>query len=112
MVWRVTNEPVDYRPSRGTNKHTHDNSTASADYDSAHANYTLNYIRQLQNHDYIHMTTAISTSLFTTRYILYVYMQVGWCYGKHARARKLTLWLSHELRSWKQHGKVSLRKTG
>ena len=69
MVWRVTNEPVDCRPSRGTNKHTQDrkrcsllddNSTASADYDSAHANYTVNYIRQLQNHDYIHMTTTTS----------------------------------------------------
>ena len=60
MVWRVTNEPVDCRPSRGTNKHTQDrkrcsllddNSTATADYDSAHANYTVNYMRQLQNHD-------------------------------------------------------------
>ena len=69
MVWRVTNEPVDCRPSRGTNKHTQDrkrcsllddNSTATADYDSAHANYTVNYIRQLQNHDYIHMTTTTS----------------------------------------------------
>ena len=57
MVWRVTNEPVDCRLSRGTNKHTQDrkrcslpddNSTATADYDSAHANYTINYIRQLQ----------------------------------------------------------------
>ena len=53
MVWRVTNEPVDCRPSRGTNKHTQDrkrcsllddNSTATADYDSAHANYTVNII--------------------------------------------------------------------
>ena len=35
-----------------------DNSTATADYDSAHTNYTVNYIRQLQNHDYIHMTTT------------------------------------------------------
>ena len=69
MVWRVTNEPVDCRPSRGTNKHTQDrkrcsllddNSTATADYDSAHANYTVNYIRQLHNHDYIHMTTTTS----------------------------------------------------
>ena len=69
MVWRVTNEPVDCRPSRGTNKHTQyrkrcslldDNSTATADYDSAHANYTVNYVRQLQNHDYIHMTTITS----------------------------------------------------
>ena len=69
MVWRVTNEPVDCRPSRGTNKHTQDrkrcsllddNSTATADYNSAHANYTINYIRQLQNHDYIHMTTTTS----------------------------------------------------
>ena len=70
MVWRVTNEPVDCRPSRGTNKHTqdrkryslllNDNSTATADYDSAHANYTVNNIRQLQNHDYIHMTTTTS----------------------------------------------------
>ena len=69
MVWRVTNEPVDCRPSRGTNKHTQDrkrcsllddNSTATADYDSAHANYTVNCIRQLQNHDYIHMTTTTS----------------------------------------------------
>ena len=69
MVWRVTNEPVDCRPSRGTNKHTQDrkrcsllddNSTATADYDSAHANYTVNYIRQLQNHDHIHMTTTTS----------------------------------------------------
>ena len=69
MVWRVTNEPVDCRPSRGTNKHTQDrkrcsllddNSTATAHYDSAHANYTVNYIRQLQNHDYIHMTTTTS----------------------------------------------------
>ena len=69
MVWRVTNEPIDCRPSRGTNKHTQDrkrcsllddNSTATADYDSAHANYTVNYIRQLQNHDYIHMTTTTS----------------------------------------------------
>ena len=69
MVWRVTNEPVDYRPSRGTNKHTQDrkrcsllddNSTATPDYDSAHANYTVNYTRQLQNHDYIHMTTTTS----------------------------------------------------
>ena len=69
MVWRVTNEPVDCRPSQGTNKHTQDrkrcsllddNSTATADYDSAHANYTVNYIRQLQNHDYIHMTTTTS----------------------------------------------------
>ena len=43
MVWRVTNEPVDCRPSRGTNKHTQDrkrcsllddNSTATADYDT------------------------------------------------------------------------------
>ena len=63
------NEPVDCRPSRGTNKQTQDrkrcsllddNSTATADYDSAHANYTVNYIRQLQNHDYIHMTTTTS----------------------------------------------------
>ena len=69
MVWRVTNEPVDCRPSRGTNKHTQDrkkcsllddNSTATADYDSARANYAVNYIRQLQNHDYIHMTTTTS----------------------------------------------------
>ena len=69
MVWRVTSEPVDCRPSRGTNKHTQyrkrcslldDNSTATADYDSAHANYTVNDIRQLQNHDYIHMTTTTS----------------------------------------------------
>ena len=69
MVWRVTNEPVDCRPFRGTNKHTQDrkrcsllddNSTATADYDSAHANYTVNYICQLQNHDYIHMTTTTS----------------------------------------------------
>ena len=37
-----------------------DNSTTTADYDSAHANYTVNYIRQLQNHDYIHMTTTTS----------------------------------------------------
>ena len=37
-----------------------DNSTATADYDSAYANYTVNYIRQLQNHDYIHMTTTPS----------------------------------------------------
>ena len=50
MVWRVTNEPVDCRPSRGTNKHAQDrkrcsllddNSTATAVSDS--------YIRQLQN---------------------------------------------------------------
>ena len=34
-----------------------DNSTATPDYDSAHANYTVNYMRQLQNHDYRHMTT-------------------------------------------------------
>ena len=56
MVWRVTNEPVNCRPSRDTNKHTQDrkrcsllddNSTATADYDSARANYTVNYIRQL-----------------------------------------------------------------
>ena len=69
MVWRVTNEPVDCRPSRSTNKHTQDrkrcsllddNSTATVDYDSAHANYTVNYIHQLQNHDYIHMTTTTS----------------------------------------------------
>ena len=41
MVWRVTNEPVDCRPSRGTNKHTQDrkrysllddNSTAKSRY--------------------------------------------------------------------------------
>ena len=60
MVWRVT-EPVDCRPSRGTNKHAQDrkrcsllddNSTATAVCDSD--------IRQLQNHDYIHMTTTIS----------------------------------------------------
>ena len=72
MVWRVTNEPIDCRPCRGTNKHTQDrkrcsllddNSTATADYDSAHANYTVNYIRQLQNHDYIHMTTTIYYTL-------------------------------------------------
>ena len=69
MAWRVTNEPVDCRSSRGTNKHTQgrkrcslldDNSTATPDYDSAHANYTVNCIRQLQNHDYIHMTTTTS----------------------------------------------------
>ena len=69
MVCRVTNEPVDCRPSRGTNKHAQDrkrcsllddNSTVTADYNSAHANYTVNYIRQLQNHDYIHMTTTTS----------------------------------------------------
>ena len=69
MAWRVTNEPVDCRPSRGTDKHTQDrkkcsllddNSTATADYDSAHANYTVNYMCQLQNHDYIHMTTTTS----------------------------------------------------
>ena len=56
-------------PPRGTNKHTQDrkkcsllddNSTTTADYNSAHANYTVNYIRQLQNHDYIHMTTTTS----------------------------------------------------
>ena len=72
MVWRVTNEPVDCRPSRGTNKHTQDrkrcsllddNSTAIADYDSAHANYIVNYIRQLQNHDYIRMTTTSYKSI-------------------------------------------------
>ena len=69
MVWRVTNEPVDCRPSRGTNKHAQDrkrcsllddNSAATVDYDSAHTNYTVNYIHQLQNHDYIHMTTTTS----------------------------------------------------
>ena len=88
MVWRVTNEPVDCRPSRGTNKHTQDrkkcsllddNSTATADYDSAHANYTVNYIRQLQNHDYIHMTTTTSYQSIllhvTQLYSLYTTMQ-------------------------------------
>ena len=29
MVWRVTNEPVDCRPSRGTNKHTQDRKRCS-----------------------------------------------------------------------------------
>ena len=29
MVWRVTNEPVDCRPSRGTNKHTQDRKKCS-----------------------------------------------------------------------------------
>ena len=64
MVWRVTNEPVDCRPSRGTNKHAQDrkrcsllddNSTATADYNSAHANYTVNHIlitkSRLHTHD-------------------------------------------------------------
>ena len=70
MVWRVTNEPVDCRPSRGTNKHAQDrkrcsllddNSTATAVSDS--------YIRQLQNRDYIHVTTTIRyKSIFTVRY--------------------------------------------
>ena len=87
MVWRVTNEPVDCRPSRGTNKHTqdrkrcyllNDNSTATADYDSAHANYTVNCIRQLQNHDYIHMTTTTSYKsilLHVTLYFMGVYVR-------------------------------------
>ena len=81
MVWRVTNEPIDCRPFRGTNKHTQDrkrcsllddNSTATADYDGAYANYTVNYTRQLQNHDYIHMATTPSyksISLHVTVYL-------------------------------------------
>ena len=58
MVWHVTNEPVDCRASRDTNKHTQDrkrysslddNSTATADYDMhapttpliTYVNYTI-----------------------------------------------------------------------
>ena len=72
MVWPVTNERADCRPSVGTNKHAQnrkrrslldDNSTATAVRD--------NYIRQLQNHDYMHMTTTTSyKSSFTARYTI------------------------------------------
>ena len=64
MVWRVTNEPVDCRPYRGTNKHAQDRKRCSLLDDNSDS-----YIRQLQNHDYIHMTTTISyKSIFTARY--------------------------------------------
>ena len=39
-----------------------DNSTATPDYDSAHANCTVNYMRQLQNHDYMQTHDDYTTS--------------------------------------------------
>ena len=113
MVWPVTNEPVDCRPSRGTNKHTQDrkrcsllddNSTATADYDSAHANYTVNYIRQLQNYDYIHMTTTTSYKSILLHVTLVFRIQGGAYFQTNLK------WLAHKIWMLKSNFNLAVRK--
>ena len=75
MVRRVTDEPVDCRPSRGTNKHTQDrkrcsllddNSTATAVAEVTYANYNV--------HTHMMTTTTSYKFIFTARYTSIVFL--------------------------------------
>ena len=69
----LANEHVDCHPSRGRNKHAQDRKRCSLlDDDSTATAGCDSYTSQIQNHDYKHMTTAISyKSTFTARYITF-----------------------------------------